>query len=224
MTMQRSADRQAAGISSGYRNRHTPLQHHLLLADAMTTATAKRSSTTVATIVLFVVYLALLTWIILWRLELPYAGATARVVKLVPFVAAPGFGASAPSEVLANILLFVPFGLYLGVLAPSWSWWRAGAVMAGTSILYEIVQFLLAVGSSDITDVITNTAGGLAGFALLVLLRRRAGDRADTRAAQALGILTVLAVIACGLFFVSPLHYGPPDHGRLHRSLVHSAG
>src|SRR5690242_761671 len=72
MTTQRSADRQAARISWGYRNRDTSPQHRPRLADAMTTATAKRSSTRAATIVLFAVYLLLLTWIILWRLELPY--------------------------------------------------------------------------------------------------------------------------------------------------------
>jgi glycopeptide antibiotics resistance protein len=99
--------------------------------------------------------------------------------------------------------------------------------MAATSIGFETVQFVLAVGSSDFTDVITNTTGGLAGFALLALLRRRSGERANLRTAQVLGILTVLAVLACGIFFISPLHYGPPDQGRLHRSLLppqHSGG
>jgi glycopeptide antibiotics resistance protein len=186
----------------------------------MTTATAKRSSTRAATIVLFVVYLVLLAWIILWRLEPPYVGATTRVIKLVPFVATRGFGASAPGEVLANVLFFVPFGLYVGLLAPSWSWWKVGAVIAGTSVVFEALQFVLAVGSTDITDVITNTTGGLAGFALLALLRRRGRERVDARTARVVGILTVLGVLACGLYFVSPLHFGPPDHGPLHRTLL----
>ena len=80
-------------------------------------------------VVLFVVYLVLLAWIVLWKLEAPYVGAAAllpRPIKLIPFLPSAEAGGSAPLEVVANILLFVPFGLYLGLLAPSWQWWKAG--------------------------------------------------------------------------------------------------
>ena len=57
-------------------------------------------------------------------------------VLLVPFAAGSGFGASTPFEVVANVALFVPFGLYLGLLAPSLRWWNAAAGgLAGIGIL-----------------------------------------------------------------------------------------
>ena len=71
-----------------------------------------------------------------------------------------------------NILLFIPFGLYLGLLAPSWRWWKATGVFVGASLVLEVIQHLLSTGSFDITDVIVNTAGGLAGLGLLALARR----------------------------------------------------
>jgi glycopeptide antibiotics resistance protein len=170
-------------------------------------------------IALFAVYLVLLAWLVLWRLEIPYVGATARVVKLVPFVAAPGFGASQPGEVLANVLIFIPFGLYLGLLAPRWPWWCAAAVIAGVSVGFEVTQFVLAVGSSDITDVIANTAGGIVGLGLFALARRALRERTDAVITWICSILTLLAVLAAVAFFFSPMHYGPPAVGRLERSL-----
>ena len=130
---------------------------------------------------LFAVYLVLLAWIVLWKLEVPYVGEGAlRQIKLVPFVPSGTFGASAPSEVVANILLFVPFGLYLGVLAPSWRWWKAAAAIAGASLVLEAAQYLLSVGSADVTDLIANTAGGLVGLGLLAMMHRRLAARTIT--------------------------------------------
>jgi len=69
----------------------------------------------------FVVYFALLTWVVLWKLEVPWIGEAAllpRPLKLVPFVASGDAGASAPVEVVINLVLFIPFGLFMGALAP----------------------------------------------------------------------------------------------------------
>ena len=72
-------------------------------------------------VMLFVIYLALLTWIVLWKLQIPYLGWRGmRHIKLVPFPPTARAGASEPLEVAVNVLLFVPFGLYLTLLAPSW--------------------------------------------------------------------------------------------------------
>lgn len=60
-------------------------------------------------VALFTVYLLLLAWIVLWKLELPHVGiAGVRQLKLVPFAAGAGFGANAPFEVAANAALFSP--------------------------------------------------------------------------------------------------------------------
>ncbi len=127
-------------------------------------------------VVLFVVYLVLLVWAVVWKLDVPYVGEAAllpRPIKLIPFVPSAEAGASAPLEVVANFVLFVPFGVYLGLLAPTWPWWRWTGVLVGASFVLEATQHLLSTGSFDTTDIIVNTVGGLAGVGLLALARRR---------------------------------------------------
>ena len=164
---------------------------------------------------LFAVYLVLLAWIVLWKLELPWVGEAAllpRPIKLVPFLPSGDADASAPIEVAINFALFIPFGLYLGLLAPSWQWWTHAAVFVGSSLVLEITQHLLSVGSFDVTDLIVNAAGGLAGVGLLALARRRLQTRTVPVMTRASLIGTVVALLAIGIFIASPLHYGPqPD-------------
>lgn len=152
----------------------------------------------------FALYVVLLTWIILWKLEVPWIGEAAglpRPLKLIPFVPSGDAGQSKPLEVVANVLLFVPFGLYLGLLAPRLRWWAALAAFAGFSLALEITQHLISVGSFDSTDVIVNAAGGMLG---LVLARRLAWPW--RRIMLVGGVVAILAVVA---FIASPLHYGP---------------
>lgn len=163
-------------------------------------------------IVLFVVYLLLLAWIVLWKLEVPWVGEAAllpRPIKLIPFLPSVEAGASAPIEVVINLVLFVPFGLYLGLLAPSWQWWKMTGAFIGASLALEITQHLLSTGSFDITDLIVNAAGGLAGLGLLTLVRRRLQARTAAAMTRGFMIGTVVSLLAIGIFIASPLHYGP---------------
>ncbi len=177
-------------------------------ADGVRAAARRR----VLLVVLFALYLVLLAWIVLWKLEIPWIGDAAlrpRPVKLVPFVPSADADASAPLEVVVNAALFIPFGLYLGLLAPSWKWWRVAAVVAGASLVLELTQHALSIGSFDSTDVIVNTAGGLAGFGLLAVARRRHQGRTAMVMTRVCVIGTVVCVLAVGIFVASPLHYGP---------------
>lgn len=160
----------------------------------------------------FAVYLSLLTWVVLWKLEAPWIGdaaGLARPIKLVPFVPSGDAGASTPAEMLINLILFVPFGLFVGALAPTWTWWRAGVAALGASLALETAQHLISTGSFDTTDLLVNTAGALIGWVVFVAVRRSARQRTSvvmTRVCVIVSALTLLAVVA---FVVSPLHYGP---------------
>lgn len=159
-------------------------------------------------IVLFAIYLALLVWIILWKLAVPWVGEAAFLphpVKLVPFFPSGDADASNPLEVVANLLFFIPFGLYLGMLTrlPRWA---AAALFAGASLVLEVTQHLLSIGSFDSTDVIMNTAGGMLGLWLLSRARRRIRPASITRA---LVIGTAVSLIAVAIFIASPIRYAP---------------
>ncbi len=152
---------------------------------------------------LFAVYLALLGWTVLWKLDVPWVGGE-RMVKVVPFVATGGAGASAPLEVVVNLLLFVPFGVYLGLLAPARPWWALAGVVAGASLALEVAQYVLAVGRSDSTDVVVNTAGGLIGLGVVALARSRSRAGTARPMARACSVGTALALVVAGLNLVSP--------------------
>ena len=160
----------------------------------------------------FVVYLMLLAWIVLWKLEATWIGEAAglwRPLKLVPFVANGDAGASAPIEVVINLVIFVPFGLFMGALAATWGWWKAAGMFLGASLVLETVQHLISTGSFDTTDLIVNTAGGLLGYAIFAALRNRLGGRTPVVMARTCVVITALALVAVVAFVASPLHSGP---------------
>ncbi len=165
-----------------------------------------RSPATRRLVALFVVYLVLLGWVVLWKLEVPWVGQQ-RVVKLVPFAATAEAGPSTSLDVWANLLLFIPFGLYLGLLAPSWSWWRSAAVMASASLGLEVTQYVLGVGSTDATDVLVNTVGGLVGLGLVALARGGRPARTGGAVVVVCTVGTALALLVTVLYLSSPVTY-----------------
>ncbi|CAM3472910.1 VanZ family protein [Occultella aeris] len=166
------------------------------------------------TALLFAVYLLLLVWLVLWKFEVPWVGGgVLRQVKLVPFLPSGDADANTAREIVANAAFFVPFGIYVALLAPAWRWWKGVAVAAGASLALEVAQYVLAVGSSDVTDLIANSAGALAGIGVVALARRRLQARTEVVMARVCLIGTVLAVLATALFVVSPLRYAPPQDG-----------
>jgi hypothetical protein len=84
-------------------------------------------------------------------------------------------------QVGGNILLGVPFGFLLPVLAPgARGLLRVPALTAVVMLLVELVQGALVTGRAfDIDDVILNTAGALLGY---LLLGRRLGRAVHSRA------------------------------------------
>ena len=138
----------------------------------------KRKSNCLATI-LFLIYLALLVWIILFKLQFSISDLDKiRSINLIPFHYDKEVGAAFHlTEVLDNILIFVPMGIYLQMLMPKVKLYVKIILIAGTSFLLETMQYVLAIGRSDITDVLTNTVGGLLGLAVYSMAVRLIGNR-----------------------------------------------
>lgn len=71
---------------------------------------------------------------------------------------------------LANIGIFAPVGFFTALLWRRPRWWKSFLAGLGASVFIEFVQLFIG-RSSDIDDVILNTAGALAGFWIFRLLR-----------------------------------------------------
>ncbi|WP_235201539.1 VanZ family protein [Microbacterium sp. CH12i] len=66
-------------------------------------------------------------------------------------------------EFLANIVLFIPFGILLAVGWKRLKTWHLAALGLATSGVIEFVQLFLPTRFSTISDLIANTAGALVG-------------------------------------------------------------
>ena len=116
--------------------------------------------------ILFLLYLALLIWIILFKLQFSILDLDrVREINLIPFYYEYEVTFHA-TEVLQNVLIFMPFGIYLCLLLPKSRFGVKLLLISAVSLLLEICQYVLAIGRSDITDLITNVCGGLFGIIL----------------------------------------------------------
>ncbi len=73
---------------------------------------------------------------------------------------------------LLNVLLFVPFGA-LVVLIARWPWWEATLVATAVSAAIEVVQYLPVLDrEATFADVLSNGLGALIGAVAAALIRQ----------------------------------------------------
>ena len=103
--------------------------------------------------------------------------------------------AFALSNLLGNIAIFIPIGVYLPLLIRRKSIFVNTVCVALISAVVEVLQYIFAVGSADIDDVILNTVGGLIGvslFRVMELLLKDQTKKAVTILAPVGGIFSFL--------------------------------
>lgn len=138
---------------------------------------------------MFVFYLAVLSWIVLWKnhfafrfmgLQFTFVDPNLqRSLNLIPFGGMLVLnGTPDYNEIFLNALIFVPFGVFLGMLRGKKPLGYLVLPIVLTSLLFESLQYALVLGASDITDVIANTAGGLIGLGLFFVFRKVCRDKA----------------------------------------------
>jgi hypothetical protein len=89
-------------------------------------------------------------------------------------------------EFTANIMLFVPFGLFLALSLVRWMWPWAIVLGVAFTLLIEFLQAaFLPERFPTVSDLVANTAGALIGGALSLLFRRRSSRRSAARTAEA---------------------------------------
>jgi glycopeptide antibiotics resistance protein len=127
---------------------------------------------------LFSIYLLALFWILLLKLGVQFSYMGTRSVNLIPF-AQPliSNGKADLSEVILNVVIFVPLGIYAGILFNRWSFGGRVFFCFLMSLMFEGLQFVLNVGAFDITDLITNTSGGVIGLMVFALIDKLFSDR-----------------------------------------------
>ena len=155
----------------------------------------EKGKTNALMIVLTVIYVMVVAWIILFKM-LPISEIGSmdhlRSINLIPFHYDEETS-SHFSEVIENILIFVPLGVYLRILGKHSLF--AVACGAAFSLFLEIVQFILGIGATDITDLMMNTLGAAVGVLIYFCLKSIFKDVKKLNK-----VLRIIALIGTGIF------------------------
>jgi glycopeptide antibiotics resistance protein len=126
------------------------------------------------TIALFIAYSIILAWVIIFKTQFSVGDLPQyRGLNLIPFAESAIINNQLDiKEIFLNMLVFIPFGLYWSMIKQNWPFWKKIMLIAGVSLFFELVQYVFAIGGSDITDLISNTLGGAIGIGIYAVLSR----------------------------------------------------
>lgn len=132
---------------------------------------------------IFVFYLIIFLSIIIFKYVSPSELINAdraifRSVNLIPLHTIKGYllgtfevsRSTSLKNVFGNIILFIPLGIYLQLFTKHK---KILANLLGVfviSLSFEVVQYIFAIGASDIDDILLNCMGGLIGILLYKLM------------------------------------------------------
>ena len=83
------------------------------------------------------------------------------------------------------------------MIKSNWSYVKMVLTIIGVTVAFEIIQFIFAMGRTDITDVFGNTLGGIIGIGIYVLLNKILKNRTD----KIINIITLVLTVCVLLFF-----------------------
>ncbi len=147
-------------------------------------------------------YLVILTWLVLFKLTFNFSAILdhhRRSLNLTPF-------ASNPGEMILNCIFFIPFGLLLSINFKKTGTLTKLAFISLFSLAAELIQYIFAIGATDITDLITNTFGGFLGLTLYGLGNKYIGHKRLDSFIISIGafLLVIFIAIHVSHFFRKP--------------------
>lgn len=101
-----------------------------------------------------------------------------RDVNLIPFFSK---GKIDLSEIILNVIIFIPAGSYAGVLFKRWSFVKKVFLFFLVSLVFEMLQFIFKIGAFDVTDIITNTIGGIIGVIIFKAIEKLFNNSSRTQ-------------------------------------------
>lgn len=84
-------------------------------------------------------------------------------------------------NIIGNIIIFIPFGMYLNKLSSKTNTLLKFSVILVSSLIIEASQFFLKSGHADIDDLIFNSVGGLLGILITGFLDSYISEKSFSR-------------------------------------------
>ena len=128
-----------------------------------------------------------------------------RSVNLIPFrsilsyLSNPKFSVIMINNVLGNIAVFIPAGIYAAVIRKKGILINLFFVFA-VSLFFEVMQYIFMRGTSDVDDILLNSFGGFIGIlfyrGLTILLKN------EEKARSAITVLSVIIGVPVFVFIM----------------------
>lgn len=155
--------------------------------------------------ILLLVYGLLLIWILLFKFSISpsavisgaFDGASYRHINLIPLMESGG-----RKEVLLNFIIFIPLGVVAQLVGKKNSIIKNMIYILIFSLFIEVSQYILAVGATDITDLLTNTFGGDLGILFYVRLSRLLDTKKLDKILVIVGLTLLVLTVLLVLYFV----------------------
>jgi glycopeptide antibiotics resistance protein len=119
---------------------------------------------------------------------------TRRSINLIPFREPLILNGKIDfGEMIMNVVIFVPLGIYAGILFERWNIGKKLFLFFLISLIIEGFQFILAIGVFDVTDIINNTLGGINGLMIYKGIEKVSKNR--VKAQKFINILASIGTI-----------------------------
>ena len=157
------------------------------------------------TLVLFIIYLLALTWLILFKLQFSIPVMhVGRIINLIPLLGSfDDNGVIRFAEIRINIFAFIPLGIYICMLKAPWTFVKKVLAIVVLALAFELTQFIFAIGRADITDVLSNTLGGIIGMGIYALLSKVLKGRTNKVINVLAAVFTILVLLLVALLLVN---------------------
>ena len=156
---------------------------------------------------LLMVYVSVLVWIILLKFGVQFSYMENRKINLIPFAN----GYYDKTETIMNVVIFIPLGIYATALFKRWAFNTQLIFFFLMSLILESLQYLLKIGTFDITDLLTNTTGGVIGYLGFWTIRKLTQDYQKTQKffniLSTVGTLTILLLLILLKLNMLPIRY-----------------
>jgi glycopeptide antibiotics resistance protein len=156
------------------------------------------------TALLLGIYLLILIWVLLFKLGVRFSYMNKRSFNLDPFT-----NYFELKEVISNVIVFVPLGVYVGTLFAKEGFTRKFLLIFLTSFIIEASQFILAVGAFDVLDLMANTFGGIVGLVFFNILALKNKQKAQkfVNTIAIIGTFLVVAFLVLLKLDLLPIRY-----------------
>ena len=150
--------------------------------------------------VLVLIYLIALVWILLFKLGVHFSYMeNSRSINLIPFYEPLSLNGKLDwGEMIMNVVVFVPLGIYAGILFKGWIIGKKLFLFFIISLIIEVLQIIFGIGAFDITDLINNTLGGIIGLTIYTGIEKVFKN--SVKAQKFINILATIGTISTILF------------------------